>query len=249
MKLNFHKSEVLVLGATGEEQARVANLLNCRQGTLPFNYLGFPMSGRRITMAEMEPLVNLVALKMEPWQGRFMSSAARLVLINACLSNLPMYAMGLFLLSDEDDSKLLWLQLLKAKYPVDRFFSTSPVGGSPFWHSLHKLKAVFKQGARFFPGNNSDILFWTDHWTGEEALSVRYPRLFQICADPEITVERAYEGDGWRIFFRRSFGQEESNLWLQMVQDLEEVVPGEGRDKVLWKLEASGRFSRPPTLE
>jgi hypothetical protein len=157
--------------------------------------------------------------------------------------NLALMTKWIWRMLTEDDIKLLWLQLLKAKYPVDRFFSTSPVGGSPFWHSLHKLKAVFKQGARFFPGNNSDILFWTDHWTEEEALSVRYPRLFQICADPEITVERAYEGDGWRIFFRRSFGQEESNLWLQMVQDLEEVVPGEGRDKVLWKLEASGRFS------
>jgi hypothetical protein len=158
-------------------------------------------------MAEMEPLVNTVALKMEPWQGRFMSSAARLTPINACLSNLPIYSMGLFLFSDgthegfdrhrcrffwegqgnkrkyhmvawedickpkaqgglgvmntklmnlalmtkwiwrmltEDDSKLLWLQLLKAKYPVDQFFSSTPVGGSPFWHSLHKLKAVFK---------------------------------------------------------------------------------------------------------
>jgi hypothetical protein len=30
---------------------------------------------------------------------------------------------------------------------------------------------------------------------------------------------------------------------LQLVQELEEVVPGEGRDKVLWKLEASGHFS------
>jgi hypothetical protein len=66
MKINFHKSEVLVLGAPGAEQARVANLLHCRQGTLPFNYLGFPMCDRRITMAEMEPLVNSVALKMEP---------------------------------------------------------------------------------------------------------------------------------------------------------------------------------------
>jgi hypothetical protein len=84
MKINFHKSEVLVLGAPGTEQARVANLLNCKQGTLPFNYLGFPMCDRRITMAEMEPLVNAVALRMEPWQGRFMSSAARLTLINAC---------------------------------------------------------------------------------------------------------------------------------------------------------------------
>jgi hypothetical protein len=32
MKINFHKSEVIVLGAMQEEQTRVARLLNCKQG-------------------------------------------------------------------------------------------------------------------------------------------------------------------------------------------------------------------------
>jgi hypothetical protein len=32
-------------------------------------------------------------------------------------------------------------------------------------------------------------------------------------------------------------------MWLQLVQELEEVVPAEGGDKVLCKLEGSGRFS------
>jgi hypothetical protein len=141
------------------------------------------------------------------------------------------------------DSKLPWLQLLKGKYPVEQFFTTMAAGGSPFWHNLHKLKSSFKRGTRFLPGNNSNVLFWTDHWTGDDALSVRYPRLFQICSDPEITIERAYEGDGWRIFLRRTFGHDESSQWWLLVQQLEEVVPADGSDKVVWKLEHSGRFS------
>jgi hypothetical protein len=32
MKINFHKSEVIVMGVEPEEQARVAILLNCQQG-------------------------------------------------------------------------------------------------------------------------------------------------------------------------------------------------------------------------
>jgi hypothetical protein len=96
------------------------------------------------------------------------------------LMNVTMMSKWIWRMLTEDDSKLLWLQLLKAKYPVEQFFTTMAAGGSPFWHSLHKVKSSFKRGARFFPGDNSSVLFWTDHWTGDEALSVRYPRLFQI---------------------------------------------------------------------
>jgi hypothetical protein len=32
MKINFHKSEVIVMGCDSEEQARVARLLNYKQG-------------------------------------------------------------------------------------------------------------------------------------------------------------------------------------------------------------------------
>jgi hypothetical protein len=58
------------------------------------------MSDNKLAMADMEPLVAVVDKKATPWQGRFMSSAARLTLVNACLSNLPLHTLGLFLLAD-----------------------------------------------------------------------------------------------------------------------------------------------------
>jgi hypothetical protein len=96
MKINFHKSEVIVMGCDAEEQARVAWLLNCKQGKFSFTYLGFIMSDSKLSIADMEPLVATVAKRATPWQGRFMSSAARLTLIDSCLSNLPLHTMGLF---------------------------------------------------------------------------------------------------------------------------------------------------------
>jgi hypothetical protein len=69
-------------------------------GAFPFTYLGFPMADRPLTMVEWEGLVGKVGHQVDPWQGRFMSSAARLTLINSSQSSLTMYAMGLFLLAD-----------------------------------------------------------------------------------------------------------------------------------------------------
>jgi hypothetical protein len=65
-----------------------------------FTYLGFTMSDKKLTIADMEPLVAAVAKRDVPWQGRFMSSAARLTLVNVCLSNMPLHMLGLFLLAD-----------------------------------------------------------------------------------------------------------------------------------------------------
>jgi hypothetical protein len=58
------------------------------------------MTDHKLTIADMEPLVARVGKRAAPWQGRFMSSAARLTLTDACLSNLQTHAMGLFLFAD-----------------------------------------------------------------------------------------------------------------------------------------------------
>jgi hypothetical protein len=54
----------------------------------------------------------------------------------------------------ENPADCLWLRIIRAKYPgaVDVFNST-PQGGSPFWHDIHKIKNFFKLGVRFKLGS------------------------------------------------------------------------------------------------
>jgi hypothetical protein len=70
-----------------------------REGSFPITYLDFPIADSRLTMVDWEGLVALVEHRVNPWQGRFMSSAAHLTLINSSLSSLPTHAMGLFVSS------------------------------------------------------------------------------------------------------------------------------------------------------
>jgi hypothetical protein len=97
LKINYHKSEVIVMGVDSHEQFRVAHLLNCKEGEFPFKYLGFPISDKKLTIADLEPVVATVGSRVDPWQGRFMSSAARLILTESCLSSIPLHSMSLFL--------------------------------------------------------------------------------------------------------------------------------------------------------
>ena len=55
LRINFHKSEVVVLGASPEEQLRVAQMLNCKQGSFPFTYLGLPISDRALRAGAWDP--------------------------------------------------------------------------------------------------------------------------------------------------------------------------------------------------
>jgi hypothetical protein len=57
------------------------------------------MADRPLTIADWDGLVGIVGHRVDPWQGSFMSSVARLTLINSSLSSLSIYAMGIFLLA------------------------------------------------------------------------------------------------------------------------------------------------------
>jgi hypothetical protein len=40
LKINYQKSEVLVIGGSEEDQTKVAGMFNCNIGHLPMKYLG-----------------------------------------------------------------------------------------------------------------------------------------------------------------------------------------------------------------
>jgi hypothetical protein len=100
LNINFSKSEALVIGVPEPDKLRVANMLNCRLGKFPISYLGMPVSDRKLLVADWDFLTEKVGHRVDPWKGLFLASAGRLELTNSCLSSLPMFAMGLFLLSD-----------------------------------------------------------------------------------------------------------------------------------------------------
>ena len=106
LKINFDKSEAFVTGGDLESQLRAAHMMNCELGSIPFKYLGIPFSDRALSMVDFEPMVDKAAKRVEPWQGKLLASGGRLVLINDCLTNIPMFVMGFYLLHYGTHEKL-----------------------------------------------------------------------------------------------------------------------------------------------
>ena len=73
-------------------------MLNCKLGELPIKYLGIPVSDKVLSIGAFQGLPAKMVKRLDPWKGKFMTSGGKLILTNSCLSNLPMYVMGFYML-------------------------------------------------------------------------------------------------------------------------------------------------------
>ena len=100
LTINFDKSEVMVLGYPPVEAQAIADRLNCRLGSFPTTYLGIPISDSRLTVADLRPTVTRMQHRVEPWKGRWLSKAARVILINSSLASLLWFLMSFYSLHE-----------------------------------------------------------------------------------------------------------------------------------------------------
>jgi hypothetical protein len=56
------------------------------------------VAGSRLHVVDWIPISEKLFKRLDGWKGSVLSLGGRLVLINSCLSNLPVYAMSMFLL-------------------------------------------------------------------------------------------------------------------------------------------------------
>lgn len=89
----------MVMGFSPAESLLIANRLNCRLGSFPTTYLGMPISDTRLTVTDLRPTVAKLQTRIEPWQGRWLSKAARTILINS-LSSLLLFLMSFYSLHE-----------------------------------------------------------------------------------------------------------------------------------------------------
>jgi hypothetical protein len=56
-------------------------------GSFPIKYLGIPLHYDKLKREDIQPLAEKILKRIASWRGKFLSYAARLVLIKACLAS------------------------------------------------------------------------------------------------------------------------------------------------------------------
>ena len=96
LKINFSKSEVIMVSQDDNKSLEYSNMFNYAIGDWPIKYLGVPVAGSRLHVADWMPICEKLLKRLNGWKGSSLSLGGRLVLINSCLSNLPIYAMSMY---------------------------------------------------------------------------------------------------------------------------------------------------------
>lgn len=97
LKINFLKSEIVLINGDDIIAQQYAEIFNCQIGHFPIKYLGVPVSPSRLHVADWLPLQDKNGKKLDTWKGGSMSIAGRTTLINSTLSSSFIYHMSMYL--------------------------------------------------------------------------------------------------------------------------------------------------------
>ena len=65
-----------------------AMVMNCRRGSIPFVYLGLPISGDVWRLSFWKPMIDRIIARLSVWKNKFLSLEGRLILLQSVLSSL-----------------------------------------------------------------------------------------------------------------------------------------------------------------
>ena len=85
MKVNFDKSMMVPINIAEDRFDELATTFGCTKGSLPFTYLGLPLSLIKPTVVDFWPLISKCERRLVAFSS-YLSEAGRLELTNAVLT-------------------------------------------------------------------------------------------------------------------------------------------------------------------
>jgi hypothetical protein len=123
LKINFDKSEIIMVSSEEQKALFYSEMINCATGSWPIKYLGVTVSGSRLHVKDWIPLNEKILKRLDGWQCASLSYGGKLILLNACLSCIPTYAMSMYMLPktvikrmDTTRKRFFWQGKTEKKY-------------------------------------------------------------------------------------------------------------------------------------
>jgi hypothetical protein len=89
LQVNFAKSSATLIRCDQNAATPVLQELGCPIVELPITYLGIPLTLRRPTAAQMQPLVERAVAGLPTWRAKLMTKAGRMALVKSVISAIP----------------------------------------------------------------------------------------------------------------------------------------------------------------
>ena len=124
LKVNFSKSCLIGVNVSSLFIERACNFLHCREGFLPFNYLGLPLGANAKKVSTCwKPILDKLRYRLNSWENKYVSLSRRILLLNLVLNSIPIFYLSFF--------KIL-PKVLKKIVRIEREFLWGGPGGKKF---------------------------------------------------------------------------------------------------------------------
>ena len=91
LRTNVQKSSVMPIQCSEDNKAMVQNLLPCEIMSFPCKYLGLPLSLRKLTREQFQPIIDRIADQLPGWKADLMTRAGRAVQVQFVLTAMLIY--------------------------------------------------------------------------------------------------------------------------------------------------------------
>ncbi|CAA0806935.1 RNA-directed DNA polymerase (reverse transcriptase)-related family protein, partial [Striga hermonthica] len=109
LEMNVVKSNIYLAGVKDDSQATILDNTNLRCGSMPFRYLGVPLTADRITARLFDDMIKQIEGQLSRWNGHTLSYAGRLKLLRSVVQGIVCFWMGIFHLPDIVRTKITQL--------------------------------------------------------------------------------------------------------------------------------------------
>lgn len=144
LAVNIAKTSLFNCGVPTDIIQRFRSRFGLAQASLPIRYLGLPLSSKKLSLKDYDPLIFQIKRKLGSWTSKTLSMAGRLTLISSVIAGITGFWMSTFLLPKCVMNKItslcssfLWHDTIG--------FST---GAKVSWEELSILKAEGGLGLR-----------------------------------------------------------------------------------------------------
>ena len=90
LRTNIQKSSVHPIQCLEEDKAILHNHLPCQISDFPCKYLGVPLSPLKLTLAQVQPLVDKVVDRLQGWKAD-LTKAGRCIMVQFVLTSMMIY--------------------------------------------------------------------------------------------------------------------------------------------------------------
>ncbi|CAA7024003.1 unnamed protein product [Microthlaspi erraticum] len=96
--VNIQKTSMFCQGIDSATLDRIHALFNLKASSLPIRYLGLPLSSKKLSVGDCDPLIVQIKQKLDSWNNRLLSLAGRLSLLSSVISGIIGFWTSAFIL-------------------------------------------------------------------------------------------------------------------------------------------------------